>query len=189
MSAENKSTPASSFELSQAEIVKSLSTGVEQIRELSREQVDTWRRIPFWSLLSEGRSGYLGAHQRAYAHGLWMLSTPCNHHIADVDLATGEIVRPGNLELQASEHQILSLAPDHLDRLDASKILDRLVGYSREPVRPYATGTPESIAAWHREMMEKHGITEYYVRPAAVNNEEIRRQEDTALGSDLAPSA
>lgn len=184
---ERLSPEIQSFQEKTGAIHEQLRQDIELVRELSREQVDIWKRVPYWALMSEGRDGYVGRRQTAYKDGLWSVgSAQLGYYEMAVDLDNGELVRVRNPQELSSDSAMLRLIAGGLEQLNAQSVLERLTEEAVMPVSPYASRTPEELAAWHREQMEVYNVSEYYVRERQISAEEMSERMAIGLGKDLA---
>ncbi len=105
------------------------------IREYCRSQVDTWRQVPYWALMANGRGGWLGVYTDAYEHRVWSLGDSIGWLVRpNVDLDTGDLLygrHPASDDIAAA----LVSSPE---LIDAERIVQRLKGKAQEPLKDYA---------------------------------------------------
>lgn len=92
------------------------------IREYCRAQKDLWAKIPWLALMADGRGGFCSIKNRAYRNGYWAFFSSGRDkgylYTVEVDCENGE--------LDARLNSDITELIDHLDELDAAKIIARL---------------------------------------------------------------
>jgi len=159
----------------------------EQVREFSRDQLDTWKRVPMFAVRAQGISGYNTKYQAAYRDGLWLLNTVAHGHYANaIDLDNGEIVPTNKPEEIAPDKDILRLLFDGVDQFRAHQALEHL---ARVAAFPPSHKSEESLRAIREDQdmwIEEYGVTEVYERQRIVTAEEMARRAMVGVGQDLA---
>jgi len=75
------------------EIYQDAQNVVGKLRDYSRSQVQTWKRIPRLALQSDGIGGFSEHKQRAYHSGFWgIYNNPSQLPTCSIDLDSGNIV-------------------------------------------------------------------------------------------------
>lgn len=130
------------------------------IREYCRSQRHLWRQIPYLALLAETdrQSKFRRSYYVAYEMGYLNLLE--RHPSVHVDLESGELIgRSGDIIFSLDDDAVLDLF-GNLTNLDAQSIIDRLRGISAE----HSEADRDRQQKWRKEMAEKYGIQEMYVR-------------------------
>lgn len=73
------------------EIESLLHQTAEEIRKYTASQVEAWQAIPYWTLESEGRSGWADHWGLPYKYGLLGVDKEWPHQLF-VELSTGRLV-------------------------------------------------------------------------------------------------
>lgn len=95
----------------------------ESIREYVVTQIETWQKVPYWSLEAEGRGGWLDNAHIPYTHGLHRIY-PSWPPRTWVELATGRIVcQEGDVLIDAPDSMVVEAYIQAANELDASEVL------------------------------------------------------------------
>lgn len=176
------------FDVSSLVVLGAITDIVQQVRQLSRSQCDTWRRVPLHALRTQGRGGYSPKLYRAYENGLWELESSANHkgiQRASVDLASGEIVRTSDPQELADDSAVMQVAATHISELDAAKILDRLNERYARPLPPTFKSEAQ-LSQWHEEEAKRCRVEEMYRRQQSPAVDSAEKGTIIDLTTDMA---
>jgi hypothetical protein len=130
---------------------------ISLIRDLSKSQVELWRKVPALALEANGKSGYSADLKLAYAKRLWTLNS--NNHYGElqlfVDLDTGELV---DYKRNPSKRDAVIKLAFSLDQIDAQKQIDWLTKVAVGPTF-YAYDVGEQ-AKWRAEERKWYNVPE-----------------------------
>lgn len=155
-------------------IKEGAKTLIKQIRQYSRSQKESWRRVPLLALKADGRTGHSDHYSRAYYNGFWTLERKgrFNHPEVFVDLESGELIDADSATLSPYSGREITIIPakdlgvlklaNNLDQLDATKVIDLLEVKAREE---YIEGYNKEVKErWRADIKEILGLSELYTR-------------------------
>lgn len=99
---------------------------IQQLKEYTIAQQDSWERIPALALEADGRTGFSHLYNSAYHAGLWGINL--EQRTVNVNLFTGELL--------ATDAQALLFALEP-EKLDARKIVASLEEKAKAPYASY----------------------------------------------------
>lgn len=130
---------------------------ISLIRDLSKSQVELWKKVPALALEVDDKSGYSADLKLAYAKKLWTLNS--NNHYGElqlfVDLDTGELV---DYKRNPSRADAVIKLAFSLDQIDAQKQIEWLTKQALGPTF-YAYDIDEQ-AKWRAEEREWYKVPE-----------------------------
>ncbi|MFH0891426.1 MAG: hypothetical protein V1867_01460 [Candidatus Falkowbacteria bacterium] len=139
------------------------------IRDYCRVQKDLWQKIPWLALMADGRGGFSPIKGRAYRDGYWMIFSSGR---ANGPFCTVE-VDCENGELDASLNSDIAKLIDHLDELDAAKIIAQL---------KIETLKPEHVPGdWRDKIIKGYGLKPVYRRDTEKIEYMKKREEGAWL--------
>lgn len=159
----------------------------DRIRQYSRSQRETWRKVPYLALLADGRGNFNELYSLAYQEGYWALcsSNVYGDYQAAVKLYTGEIIDPKRFSangvyfgatnnphqfvipeyMLASQHAVLNLIPFYEYELDAGLVIGQLKEESEQPYPDwYDLAKRNEIDDWRIRKMKEQELSERYTR-------------------------
>ena len=187
MSPERNNQEKFSFEKASVEFRHRLVEDVELVRDLSRAQASIWKKVPYWALLSEGGVGSSFNQNMAYQDGLWVLrsSKRAGYFQNAIDLDNGEIVQMRDPRQLATQTDVIHIAVNGLEQLDATRILDGLTTDAVQFRRSNDPRSTQELTKWREAMIQKFNIKEVYKRERILTAEDMFYRTAGGLASDM----
>ena len=128
-----------------AEIKEARSQLVASVRSFVKEQLETWRLVPYLALQADGRDGGIGYYADAYKHGLWRFQirrSTLGPHFIDCD--SGRICTYGSRGYVFAGDRSIVRMLDDIDEIDALQVVAWLRDQIRKP-RPSWISEEEAV--------------------------------------------
>ena len=145
------------------EIQELLHQAAEKIRAGVLAQVDTWRLIPYWTLESEGRSGWNSNHGLPYQYGLLGLDDKWPHRLF-VELSSGRLITSKCDD--ASDSAVVKAFLDSRELFDATARLDARKALAASDSNVYSKAMRDRNDARRAELRDEYKVPEVWTQSA-----------------------
>lgn len=132
---------------------------VSEIKYYSTSQKRKWQKVPYLCCLANGRTGWNDQLSRAAQQGYWALNAVSGYYRIYVDLETGRLVSPYQLDKDAADEDIILLA--FTNDLNVDEIIKSLKEWANEPYGSYYSGKEIN----DREKRVQQDIKLYNLKP------------------------